>query len=77
MAADLYQFDPKGSGVFRPVARPSVRRINGAYGDRNIVCSCPPTDALALTCRLIQRREVDGLPDLDAVPIGYVVGRRH
>jgi glycine dehydrogenase len=24
---------------------PPVRRIDGAYGDRNLVCSCPPPDA--------------------------------
>jgi glycine dehydrogenase len=24
-----------------------VRRIDGAYGDRNLVCSCPPTEAYA------------------------------
>jgi glycine dehydrogenase len=26
---------------------PPVRRIDGAYGDRNLVCSCPPVDAYA------------------------------
>jgi len=26
---------------------PSVRRIDGAYGDRNLVCSCPPVEAFA------------------------------
>jgi glycine dehydrogenase len=26
---------------------PPVRRIEGAYGDRNLVCSCPPVDAYA------------------------------
>ncbi|MDX6268623.1 MAG: glycine dehydrogenase, partial [Frankiales bacterium] len=26
---------------------PPVRRIDGAYGDRNLVCSCPPIDELA------------------------------
>jgi glycine cleavage system P protein (glycine dehydrogenase) len=26
---------------------PPVRRINGPYGDRNLVCSCPPVDAYA------------------------------
>ena len=25
---------------------PPVRRIDGAYGDRNLVCSCPPVDEL-------------------------------
>jgi glycine dehydrogenase len=24
---------------------PSVRRVNDAYGDRNLFCACPPTDA--------------------------------
>jgi glycine cleavage system P protein (glycine dehydrogenase) len=24
-----------------------VRRIDGAYGDRNLVCSCPPIEAYA------------------------------
>ncbi|MGL5445572.1 MAG: hypothetical protein ACRDDJ_24330, partial [[Mycobacterium] stephanolepidis] len=24
-----------------------VRRIDGAYGDRNLVCSCPPIEAFA------------------------------
>jgi glycine dehydrogenase len=30
-----------------PLAKywPPVRRIDGAYGDRNLVCSCPPIDA--------------------------------
>ncbi|PXW34071.1 UNVERIFIED_CONTAM: glycine dehydrogenase (decarboxylating) alpha subunit /glycine dehydrogenase (decarboxylating) beta subunit [Williamsia faeni] len=26
---------------------PSVRRIDGAFGDRNLVCSCPPIEAFA------------------------------
>jgi glycine dehydrogenase len=26
---------------------PPVRRIDGAYGDRNLVCSCPPMDELS------------------------------
>jgi glycine dehydrogenase len=26
---------------------PTVGRIESAYGDRNLVCSCPPTDAYA------------------------------
>jgi len=25
---------------------PPVRRIDGAYGDRNLVCSCPPMEEL-------------------------------
>jgi glycine dehydrogenase len=31
---------PLGKG-FRPKVWPPVRRIDGAYGDRNLVCSCP------------------------------------
>ncbi len=31
----------------RPKVWPSVRRIDGAFGDRNLVCSCPPLDAFA------------------------------
>ena len=26
---------------------PSVRRIDGVFGDRNLVCSCPPIEAFA------------------------------
>lgn len=32
---------------FRPKVWPPVRRIDGAYGDRNLVCSCPPVEAFA------------------------------
>jgi glycine dehydrogenase len=34
---------PAGHGV--PKIWPPVRRIDGAKGDRNLVCSCPPLDA--------------------------------
>jgi glycine dehydrogenase len=37
---------PLGPG-FRPKVWPPVRRIDGAYGDRNLVCSCPPVEAFA------------------------------
>ncbi|MCV7384781.1 aminomethyl-transferring glycine dehydrogenase [Mycolicibacter longobardus] len=37
---------PLGLG-FRPKVWPPVRRIDGAFGDRNLVCSCPPVDAFA------------------------------
>ena len=37
---------PLGKGL-RPKVWPSVRRIDGAYGDRNLVCSCPPVEAFA------------------------------
>jgi glycine dehydrogenase len=33
--------------AFRPKVWPPVRRIDGAYGDRNLVCSCPPVQAYA------------------------------
>jgi glycine dehydrogenase len=32
---------------FRPKVWPPVRRIDGAYGDRNLICSCPPVEAFA------------------------------
>jgi glycine dehydrogenase len=36
------------SGVDRTAKYwPPVRRIDGAYGDRNLVCSCPPPEAFA------------------------------
>ena len=31
--------------AWRPKVWPAVRRIDGAYGDRNLVCSCPPLGA--------------------------------
>jgi glycine dehydrogenase len=37
---------PLGKG-FRPKVWPPVRRIDGAFGDRNLVCSCPPVEAFA------------------------------
>ncbi|MCP9275167.1 aminomethyl-transferring glycine dehydrogenase [Mycolicibacterium arenosum] len=37
---------PLGKG-FRPKVWPPVRRIDQAYGDRNLVCSCPPVEAFA------------------------------
>jgi glycine dehydrogenase len=33
--------------AFRPKVWPPVRRIDSAYGDRNLVCSCPPVEAYA------------------------------
>ncbi|MBO0864687.1 MAG: aminomethyl-transferring glycine dehydrogenase [Mycobacterium sp.] len=32
---------------FRPKVWPPVRRIDNAYGDRNLMCSCPPVEAYA------------------------------
>jgi glycine dehydrogenase len=37
---------PLGHG-FRPKVWPPVRRVDGAYGDRNLMCSCPPVEAFA------------------------------
>ena len=34
-------------GRSRPKAWPPVRRIDGAYGDRNLMCSCPPISAFS------------------------------
>ena len=31
---------------FRPKVWPPVRRIDGAYGDHNLVCSCPPVESV-------------------------------
>jgi glycine dehydrogenase len=40
---------PAGStpGVHDRKVWPPVRRVDGAHGDRNLVCSCPPVDAYA------------------------------
>jgi glycine dehydrogenase len=38
---------PHGLTPDRGKVWPSVRRIDGAYGDRNLVCSCPPLEAYA------------------------------
>ncbi|RJQ81526.1 glycine dehydrogenase (aminomethyl-transferring) [Pseudonocardiaceae bacterium YIM PH 21723] len=37
---------PAGTDV--PKIWPAVRRIDGAHGDRNLVCSCPPLDAYSV-----------------------------
>ena len=38
---------PGGSAGVDRMAKywPPVRRIDGAYGDRNLVCSCPSPEA--------------------------------
>jgi glycine dehydrogenase len=36
-----------GRGIASPKYWPPVARIDGGYGDRNLVCSCPPVEALA------------------------------
>jgi len=35
------------AGTNQPKVWPSVRRIDGAKGDRNLVCACPPIEAFA------------------------------
>jgi glycine dehydrogenase len=35
----------------RPKVWPAVRRIDGVYGDRNLVCSCPSPEAFATAGR--------------------------
>ncbi|MDQ3526541.1 MAG: glycine dehydrogenase (aminomethyl-transferring), partial [Actinomycetota bacterium] len=37
---------PQGVDPARKYWAP-VRRIDGAYGDRNLICSCPPPEAFA------------------------------
>jgi len=34
-------------GIVRTKYWPPVRRIDNAYGDRNLVCACPPIEAFA------------------------------
>ncbi|WSY61825.1 aminomethyl-transferring glycine dehydrogenase [Nocardia sp. NBC_00881] len=38
---------PRGLAHARTKVWPPVRRIDGAYGDRNLVCSCPPLETYA------------------------------
>ncbi|WP_086008970.1 aminomethyl-transferring glycine dehydrogenase [Nocardia brevicatena] len=38
---------PRGVAHTRAKVWPAVRRIDGAFGDRNLVCTCPPLDAYA------------------------------
>ncbi|MBF6210361.1 aminomethyl-transferring glycine dehydrogenase [Nocardia puris] len=38
---------PRGLAHARAKVWPPVRRIDGAFGDRNLVCSCPPLEAYA------------------------------
>ena len=35
------------SGQVRTKYWPPVRRIDNAYGDRNLMCACPPAEAFA------------------------------
>lgn len=38
---------PRGLAHPRAKVWPAVRRVDGAFGDRNLVCTCPPPDAYA------------------------------
>ena len=56
VAADDWKHALHAGGGGLPVAGlraakywPPVRRIDGAYGDRNLVCACPPIEAYALS----------------------------
>ncbi|WP_158726518.1 aminomethyl-transferring glycine dehydrogenase [Tomitella fengzijianii] len=40
---------PWGTEARRPKIWPAVRRIDSAYGDRHLTCSCPPVEDLAET----------------------------
>lgn len=55
VSADEWNYSFKRSQAAYPVASlrkdkyfPPVRRIDEAYGDRNLVCSCPPPEAFAV-----------------------------
>ena len=39
---------PEGSGQSASKYWPPVARIDNVYGDRNLVCSCPPIEAIAV-----------------------------
>jgi len=46
--ADLAGYPTRAlPGVHDRKVWPPVRRIDGAHGDRNLVCSCPPVEAFA------------------------------
>jgi glycine dehydrogenase len=40
---------PAGLGQAADKYWPPVGRIDGAFGDRNLVCSCPPIEEYAAT----------------------------
>ena len=56
MAADAWDHPYTREEAAFPVAGlrvakyfPPVSRIDAAYGDRNLMCSCPPLEAYAMT----------------------------
>jgi glycine dehydrogenase len=44
---ELAAFPSGADGAERPKVWPPVRRIDGAHGDRNLICSCPPLEAFS------------------------------
>ncbi|MGZ4532977.1 MAG: aminomethyl-transferring glycine dehydrogenase [Mycobacteriaceae bacterium] len=46
-ATAVFPGNATSSGRFRPKVWPSVRRIDSTYGDRNLMCSCPPLSAFS------------------------------
>ncbi|SFF47052.1 glycine dehydrogenase [Blastococcus tunisiensis] len=63
----------RGRGYLSP-----VRRVDQAYGDRNLVCSCPPPEAFAEPAapEAVQPGRGDGAPD-DLGTTADVVGARN
>ncbi len=41
---------------------PSVGRINNAYGDRNLICSCPPVEAYGDSQEVTTTKDTTGDP---------------
>ncbi len=42
---------------------PATRRIDDAYGDRNLVCSCPPVEAFDISADISADRAADRAAD--------------
>ena len=71
LAADVdAPLQPRGGGLPGGVAAatkywPPVRRIDGAYGDRNLVCSCPPVSELRQRLRRSRQGSGGGVVSVD------------
>ncbi|MGZ4519908.1 MAG: aminomethyl-transferring glycine dehydrogenase [Mycobacteriaceae bacterium] len=46
-ATAVFPGNATSAGRLRPKVWPSVRRIDSTYGDRNLMCSCPPLSAFS------------------------------
>jgi glycine dehydrogenase len=46
-ATAVFPGNATSAGRIRPKVWPSVRRIDSTYGDRNLMCSCPPLSAFS------------------------------